>query len=68
MAGEAKVTIKIPRELYKRLRRFVKQTGFRSVTELITFTMRALLSEEGRSVGERVKLVRKRLRKLGYKV
>ena len=68
MAREAKVTIKIPRELYKKLRRFVRQTGFRSVTELITFTMRALLSEEGRSVEKRIKLVRQKLRKLGYRI
>jgi len=39
-----KVTIKIPRELYKKLREMIEGTGFSSVTEFIVFVMRSLAS------------------------
>ena len=39
-----KVTIKIPRELYEKLREMMEGTGFSSVTEFIVFVMRSLAS------------------------
>jgi len=68
---ENKVTIKIPRELYKRLSQMIKGTGFSSVTEFIVFVMRNLASEgeisgEERLTAEEVKAIRERLRRLGY--
>ena len=69
--GRDKVTIKIPRELYQRLRAVVGGTGFGSVTEFIVFVMRDLVAagqmerHEGLSEHE-VDLIRKRLRALGY--
>lgn len=57
-----KVTIKIPRPLYNRLKEIVQETGFDSVTDLVVFCMRDIVSskdEEG---------VRDRLKKLGYDV
>ena len=68
---ENKVTIKIPRELYKRLSQMIKGTGFSSVTEFIVFVMRNLasageISGEERLTAEEVKAIRERLRRLGY--
>jgi len=69
--GRDKVTIKIPRELYRRLQTMIGGTGFGSVTEFIVFVMRDLVAgghverHEGLS-GQEVDLIRKRLRALGY--
>ncbi len=68
---ENKVTIKIPRELYQRLRQMVAGTGFSSVSEFIVFVMRTLVSSgEIRSkdnlTAEEVRAIRERLRRLGY--
>jgi Arc/MetJ-type ribon-helix-helix transcriptional regulator len=66
-----KVTMKIPRELYEKLREMIEGTGFSSVTEFIVFVMRSLASsgkikEEDELTEEEVKAVRERLRRLGY--
>ena len=68
---ETKVTIKIPRELYQRLKQMTEGTGFSSVTEFIVFVMRTLASGgeirgEDRLTAEEVKAIRERLRRLGY--
>lgn len=66
-----KVTIKIPRELYEKLREMIEGTGFSSVTEFIVFVMRSLASSgklkgEDKLTDEEVEAVRERLRRLGY--
>ena len=66
-----KVTIKIPRELYRRLSEMIQETGFSSVTEFITFVLRNLASSgdikgEDRLTEEEVGAIRERLRRLGY--
>jgi Arc/MetJ-type ribon-helix-helix transcriptional regulator len=66
-----KVTIKIPRELYEKLREMIGGTGFSSVTEFIVFVMRSLassgkLKEEDKLTDEEVEAIRERLRRLGY--
>jgi len=68
---ENKVTLKIPRELYRKLSLMIKDTGFSSVTEFIVFVMRNLVSGgeikgEDRLTTEEVKAIRERLRRLGY--
>ena len=68
---ENRVTIKIPRELYQRLRQMVVGTGFSSVTEFIVFVMRTLASggeigREDKLTAEEVRAIRQRLSKLGY--
>jgi len=67
---ENKVTIKIPRELYEKLSRIIEGTGFSSVTEFIIFVMRSLASgkvtEEDRLTAEEIKIIRERLKRLGY--
>jgi len=68
---ENKVTIKIPRELYKKLKDIIKDTGFSSVTEFMVYVMRNIVSG-GRLKGkdqlteEEIRRVRERLKKLGY--
>lgn len=66
-----KVTIKIPRKLYTKLRKLIKGTGFSSVTEFIVFTMRTIvaggkISEKGKYEKKEIKEIKKRLKTLGY--
>lgn len=66
-----KVTIKIPKELYLTLQEMIDETGFSSVTEFIVFVMRTLamsghIKEEDRLTKDDVKIVKERLKKLGY--
>jgi len=66
-----KVTIKIPRELYDRLRHTIENTGFSSVTEFIVFVMRTIvmggkIKEKRKLRKEEIEEIRKRLKKLGY--
>jgi Arc/MetJ-type ribon-helix-helix transcriptional regulator len=66
-----KVTIKIPRELYDTLANMIVSTGFSSVTEFIVFVLRTLASTgeikaEDRLTEEEVRVIKERLRRLGY--
>ena len=66
-----KVTIKIPEELYKKLKSIIKNTGFSSVTEFIVFTMRSIasggkISKRAKYKQREIKEIKKRLKKLGY--
>ena len=71
--SSSKVTLKIPRPLYNRLRHLITGTGFNSVTEFAVFVLRDLVapsapisgSDEALTRAE-VESVRSRLRKLGY--
>jgi Arc/MetJ-type ribon-helix-helix transcriptional regulator len=46
MADKGDVTIKIPRQLYKKLQIIIADTGFHSVTEFIVYVLRDLASTE----------------------
>ena len=66
-----KVTIKIPRELYRRLGQMIDGTGFSSVNEFIVFVMRSLASSgeirgEDNLTADEVRAIRERLKRLGY--
>ena len=68
---EPKVTIKIPRELYRTLKNMTEGTGFSSVTEFIVFVMRSVastgdLKEQDALTAEEVRSIRGRLKRLGY--
>jgi len=68
---ENRVTIKIPRELYRKLSQMVIGTGFSSVTEFIVFVMRTLAADgevelEDKLTAEEVRKIRERLKRLGY--
>ena len=66
-----RVTIKIPRELYRRLGQMIAGTGFSSVNEFIVFVMRSLASSgeitsRDNLTANEVRAIRERLKKLGY--
>jgi Arc/MetJ-type ribon-helix-helix transcriptional regulator len=68
---ENKVTIKIPRELYRKLKDMIRDTGFSSVSEFIIFVMRSIasggqLGAEDTLTADEIRAVRERLKKLGY--
>ena len=68
---ETRVTIKIPRELYRQLSHMIEGTGFSSVNEFIVFVMRTLASGGEILGGDRltakeVEAIRQRLKRLGY--
>ena len=68
---ESRVTIKIPRELNRRLGQMIAGTGFSRVNEFIVFVMRTLASggeikDEDRLTEKEVRSIRKRLKRLGY--
>jgi len=73
MPGDpAKVTIKIPRALYKRIQTLIEGSGFGSPTEFIVYVLRDLVGETARKEAsgdlsaEEIDAIRRRLRNLGY--
>jgi len=68
---ESKVTVKIPRPLYRKIQAVVDGSGFSSPTDFIVYVLRDLMGEAGDaarpefSKGEIEELKRK-LKKLGY--
>ncbi len=65
-----KVTLKIPRPLYNKLKTIIKDTGFSSVNEFVVYILRDLAAlkkpDKEDLSSEEVKLIKKRLEKLGY--
>jgi Arc/MetJ-type ribon-helix-helix transcriptional regulator len=66
-----KATIKIPRQLYNRLRSLIEGTGFDSVTDFVVYVLRDVASYEvsddrAALSKEELEMVRKRLHSLGY--
>ena len=68
--GSDRVTIKIPRQLYNKLRKIIDESGFSSVNEFIVYVLRDLVAlqreHEDSLTPEEVKLLKERLKKLGY--
>lgn len=72
-SSKDKVTIKIPRVLYERLKLIVEDSGFDSVTDFVVYVLRDLVADREKGKGEEVSLtfeeiqaIRRRLRNLGY--
>ena len=65
-----KVTLKIPRPLYNKLKKIIEDTGFGSVNEFVVYVLRDLAAlkktDKDSLSAEEVKLIKKRLEKLGY--
>ena len=66
-----RVTLKIPRPLYERLQRVIRDTGYRSVNELVVHVLRDLVASRSSDSSsalsaEEVDLIRQHLRNLGY--
>jgi Arc/MetJ-type ribon-helix-helix transcriptional regulator len=68
--GTDRVTLKIPRPLYEKLRIVIEGSGFSSVNEFVVYILRDLLSVTGTTKkdlsSEEVDAIRKRLENLGY--
>ncbi|MBN1155698.1 CopG family transcriptional regulator [candidate division KSB1 bacterium] len=69
-SNESKVTIKIPRPLYNRIKAIVEGSGFNSVTDFVVYVLRDIVSgkmeEEHDLSAEELAAIRKRLKSLGY--
>jgi Arc/MetJ-type ribon-helix-helix transcriptional regulator len=81
MLRESKVTVKIPRPLYRKIQLVIESSGFSSPTDFIVFVLRDLLGEAERKSHEAaaapaehhedfsthdVENVKQKLRNLGY--
>lgn len=76
---ESKVTVKIPRPLYRKIQLVIEQSGFSSPTDFIVFVLRDLLGEAQRKHAEAapaevaedfsaqdLEAVKNKLKNLGY--
>ena len=67
---ESKVTVKIPRPLYRRLQQIVEGSGFNSPTDFIVYVLRDLMGDaDGRPhelTQEELEDVKRKLKNLGY--
>ena len=68
---ESKVTVKIPRPLYRKVQQVVDGSGFNSPTDFIVYVLRDLMGEnespEGRDFSqEELEDVKRKLKNLGY--
>lgn len=77
MLKEPRVTVKIPRPLYRRIQLVIENSGFSSPTDFIVYVIRDLVSEvEAKSAKpgaepaeftpEELEAVRQKLKNLGY--
>lgn len=68
---ESKVTVKIPRPLYRKIQQVVEDSGFNSPTDFIVYVLRDLMGEaEAAGAHEfnedEVEDVKRKLKNLGY--
>jgi Arc/MetJ-type ribon-helix-helix transcriptional regulator len=69
---ENKVTIKIPKPLYEKLKVSIQGSGFSSVTEFVVYVLRDLVShQEGAKSSsslsaKEIEAIRERLKSMGY--
>ena len=71
---ESKVTVKIPRPLYRKIQQVVEESGFNSPTDFIVYVLRDLMGEaDGAERTERTDFsqdelddVKRKLKNLGY--
>jgi metal-responsive CopG/Arc/MetJ family transcriptional regulator len=67
-----KVTIKIPRPLYDKVRHVIENSGFNSPTDFIVYVLRDLVGEweashdKGNLTESEIGAIRTRLKSLGY--
>ncbi len=70
MKAKDKVTIKIPRPLYDRLKTIIGDSGFSSVNEFVVYVLRDLVSlgfEDNKELTkEETESIKQRLKNLGY--
>ena len=65
-----KVTIKIPRPLYDKLKKVIEGSGYNSVTDFIVFVIRDLVAQAAVSEKQlsetELEKIKQRLKNLGY--
>lgn len=68
-----RVTLKIPRPLYEKLKTVIEGSGFRSVNEFVVYVMRDLVAlKQGEAGAEKdlskdeIEAIKQRLKNLGY--
>jgi len=76
MLKETRVTVKIPRPLYRKVQQVIENSGFSSPTDFIVFVLRDLLGEVQGPVTagqpkdefspDEVQAIRRKLKNLGY--
>jgi Arc/MetJ-type ribon-helix-helix transcriptional regulator len=68
--GTDRVTLKIPRALYDKIKSVIEGSGFSSVNEFVVYILRDLLSVTGTVKkdlsADEIEAIRKRLENLGY--
>jgi Arc/MetJ-type ribon-helix-helix transcriptional regulator len=73
--SEPRVTVKIPRPLYRKIQHVIEGSGFSSPTDFIVFVMRDLVGEaDARADGkaktevsaEELESIKRKLKNLGY--
>ena len=64
-----RVTLKIPRPLYDKIKTIIEGSGFSSVNEFVVYVLRDLMSgskERQELSTEEIEVIRQRLKNLGY--
>ena len=66
-----KVTIKIPRALYRKIQQLIDESGFNSATDFVVYVLRDVISEHGKEDSDafspdELKSLKQKLRNLGY--
>ena len=67
--GRDRVTLKIPRPLYEKLKSVIEGSGFSSVNEFVVYVLRDLISaskDKEEFSAEEIEAIRQRLKNLGY--
>lgn len=72
MVKEDRVTIKIPRPLYKKIKEVIEDSGYSSATDFIIYVLRDLVSASAKRqqteglTKKEIETIRQRLKNLGY--
>ena len=67
--GSDRVTLKIPRPLYDKIKVVIEDSGFSSVNEFVVYVLRDLVSgsrDKKELSPEEIEAIRQRLKNLGY--
>ena len=68
--NKEKVTLKIPRPLYNRIKTIIGESGFSSVNEFVVYVLRDLVSiginQKDELSRDETEAIKKRLKNLGY--
>lgn len=72
MVKEERVTIKIPRPLYLKIKKVIEGSSYNSVTDFIIYVLRDVISAKTEKKGsgdltrKEIALIKQRLKNLGY--